>query len=100
MRILELVGEDMARAYLWQSLIEQAKNMDLIRICGFESLVRDFIPRCHLDHSFIALKPMIKLSHIQCYDRIWSQPMFLPLNPDLADLPMSHPCPLLEFDYF
>jgi len=99
MRILELIGDNLARAYLWQGLIEQAKNMNLTTICGFESIVRDFIPSCRLDHSLFSLKPTIKPAHIQCYDRLWSQPMFLAINPDLTDLFASNPCPLLEFDY-
>ncbi len=99
MRILELVGDDLARAYLWQNLIAQAKNMEIPKICGFESLMSDFVPYCRLDHSFLSLKPAIKPSHIQCYERLWSQPMFLALNADLADLSGIHPCPLLEFDY-
>jgi len=100
MRILELVGEDEARIHLWQNLIEQAKSMKLMHIRGFESIVRDFIPSCGLDSSLFSLKPMLKVDDILCYERLWSQPMFLALNPDLSDLPNIHPCPLLEFDYF
>jgi len=100
MRILELIGSDEARAHLWQSLIERAKTMNFIRICGFESIARDFIPSVRLDCQFFKIRPMIKPRHIQCSERLWSQPMLLPLNQELTNIPNYHPCPLLEFDYF
>jgi predicted acetyltransferase len=99
MRILELIGDDLARAFLWQALIGKANSMGLTKICGFESLVRDFIPNCRMDNCHFSLEPMIKPAHIQCYERLWSQPMFLALNPNLTDIFASNPCSLLEFDY-
>lgn len=100
MRILELIGSDLACATLWQSVIKQAQELNLNRICGFESVVKDFIPHSRLDNSHFAIKPAIHAKDMQCYDRLWSQPMFLALNSELEDIFMSHPCPLLEFDYF
>ncbi len=99
MRILELIGDDISRAYLWQSLIKQAQTMNLIRMSGFESCINDFIPGNKLDATLINSNPEVKASHMQCYERLWSQPMFLPLAKPLESLSDYHPCPLLEFDY-
>ena len=100
MRILEIIGSDAARAYLWHDLIKQAQQMKLQRITGFESVSRDFVPVQRLEHDKLGLKPTIRPSHIACYERLWGQPMILPLNCVLEKLPSYNPCPILEFDYF
>lgn len=99
LRILEVIGTDAARAELWHNLVGQAQHMGLKRSSGFESVSRDFVPYKRLEEDRLALKPPIKPSHINCYERTWGQPMFLSLNSVLDKLPEYNPCPLLEFDY-
>ena len=99
-RILELIGTEEGRAYLWHSLIKEAQKKNLIHITGYESGVGDFIPSTKLDCDILGISPPIRVSGIQCYQRFWSQPMCFSLNSDLETMTKQRPCPVLEFDYF
>lgn len=100
LRIFEIIGNSEARTELWQFLLSEANRLDILKMTGTEALMKDFIPPDNLDFSDGKNFLSLKAKNIQAYERLLSQPMFLPLHPDLEDLHINNPCPLLELDYF
>ena len=103
MRILEVIGSENTRQELWKYLYKNAVLSQIKRICGFESVVRDFAPGFtmrSIESTYAETTDLTAVNgRIQSSERTWGKPMILGLNEAVLSWPNVFPCPILELDH-
>lgn len=99
-RILELVGDEETRRYLWLGVLMRARQLNAIRISGWESILADLGPGYSV-HQFETIdsslaKSMRTLLYAQ---KLRGRYMLLPFCPEVERWTYSFPNPILELDH-
>lgn len=99
-RILELVGDDETRRLLWIGIIRRARQLDAIRISGWESILFDLMPGFSLaQFETIDSSLTRSMRTLLFLDKTRGRSMILPLCKEVEIWPSVIPNPILEFDH-
>lgn len=99
-RILELVGDDRTRKYLWRGVVARARDLDAVRISGWESVLADFVPGFSISQmSTIDASIASEFASLGFADKVKGRTMVLLFNENLEGWLTLCPCPVLELDH-
>jgi GNAT superfamily N-acetyltransferase len=100
LRILELIGDEETRRLLWKGVIARARDLDAVRISGWESVLGDFRPGfSHAQLGTIDSSLLENCKSLMFADKTRGRTMILPLKDEIEDWLTLCPCPVLEMDH-
>ena len=100
LRILELVGDENTRRLLWKGVVARARELEAVRIAGWEAILADFAPGFSLNQlDSIDASLANSFQSLMFAEKKKGRAMILPLQDDIEDWFTVCPCPLLEIDH-
>lgn len=100
LRILELVGDENTRRLLWKGVVARARELEAVRVSGWESVLGDFAPGFSLNQlNSIDASLASSFQSLMFADKKKGRAMVLPLKDDIEDWLTVCPCPVLELDH-
>jgi GNAT superfamily N-acetyltransferase len=99
-RILELIGDEHTRHLLWKAVFARAKDLDAIRISGWESILTDFGPGFTINQ-LATIDSTIRddCESLGFAEKQKGRTMILPFKEELEEWFTMCPCPVLELDH-
>lgn len=99
-RVLELVGDEETRRLLWKGVLARARDLEAVRISGWEGVLGDFAPGfsraqiATIDETVFANTKTLMFA-----EKAKGRTMILPLKVHVEDWLSLCPCPVLELDH-
>jgi len=99
-RILELIGDFNTRRLLWKGIIARARDLEAIRISGWEAILTDFQPGFSLNQmGTLDSSLLLDCRNLLFTDKLRGRTMILPFYEEIEDWITVCPCPVLELDH-